>query len=154
MNSETGLIVSSPLFLLITNQACTLCGKENQVAALATLNLDDPEDPEFSAYHDGDGFLLGYITELPVELLPLVLQRHPNYLRKFSVMADEEYLMSTCECGGHYGDHYVHRQILDEAFKEPEKLLVERLPIEGSLTIPCDYQASNSIAHLLHSQEK
>jgi hypothetical protein len=151
MNPVHGLIVSVPLFLLTTSQECNLCGNRSQVAALATLNLEDPLDPLFTQYNEGEGFLLSYIEWLPEDLLRLVQEQHPSYQYEYSYSASEKYLMSLCQCGGRYGDHYVHGHILNEAFREPDKLHVVKLSIDGSFVIPCSYRSSDALAQLLQT---
>lgn len=152
-SSHEGLVVTAPIYLLSADQECYLCGASNPVAALATVNLDDPEDPEFNEFASDDGFLLSYVEWLPEDLLAMILKLHPNYQVEYSMTAGEEYYSSVCHCGGHYGDHYVHQNILDLAFREPKSLKVERLPIEGSLVIPSGFSQSNFVKDLIEAQK-
>ncbi len=149
------LLVSSPLYLLIADQPCNLCGQSNPVAAIATTNLDIPEEPQFKEFNKGEGFLLSYVGSLPDDLMAQVIERHPNFQVDYSAMAGEEYFMSICQsCGGHYGDHYVHQQILDQAFRSPKTLRVERLPFGGAFQSDAGISSSSSIADLLQSVEE
>ena len=142
METLDGLEVSSPLFLVSALQRCNICGKENRVAAIATRNIviEDEED---------DGFLLSYIEWLPPEILSEILKAHPQYSVNYSHSMGSDYFMTVCECEGHYGDHYVQKQILDEAFRSPENLEVFRLPVSGTWVIPCGYASSLSVGELL-----
>jgi len=60
--------------------------------------------------------------------------------------------MTTCECGGHYGDRYVQKQILNQAFRTPSELKVKQLFDSGNWTIHCGYSQSLEIGNLLDSQ--
>lgn len=149
-NMETfdGLAISSPLYLIISTQACNLCGKENTIAALATKNLIDPDEPQ----EEGDGYLLSYVEDLPADVMEAITKRHPNFEIRHSLTAESDYFMTICECGGHYGDHYVQKQILNQAFRAPSELKVEKLFDAGTWTIPCGYSQSLEIGDLLDSQ--
>lgn len=144
-----GVTVRSPLYLISVTQACNLCGKENSVAAIATMNIDLPEDAHTEEFPEGDGYLLTYVESYPSEIMREILARHSNYESRFSQMMGEEYLMSICSCGGHYGDHYVHREIMDRAFRSPVSLNVERLPVEGAWEVDCSVGSSDSLGALL-----
>lgn len=144
MDTIDGISVSAPLFLISAMQPCNLCGKENMVAALATNNLSAEEEQE------KDGFLLSYVEELPAELLGEILKRHPNFAIRHSMTAGDSYFMTVCECGGQYGDHYVHKQLLNQAFRTPDKITVQQLPIAGIWVIPCAYSQSLSVGELLN----
>lgn len=149
MNNDDGLIVTSPIFLLTSTQACNLCGKENSIAAIATLNLSDPGDESFTQNMAGEGFLLTDVESLPDDLLAAILEYHPNYRLEFSSTMGYDYYMSVCGCGAHYGDHFVHQQLLDLAFREPSKLGIEKLPINGAFQISCGWSSSSSVTDLL-----
>lgn len=151
MDAPEGLVLKSPLFLLTTTQKCSLCGKENPVVALATRTLES-EDPEEFEGLESEGFVLSNIEALPETILAEVVARQPCYQMRYSQTMGFEYFMSTCECGGHYGDHYVLNQILDQAFREPATLTIERLPVTLPAVIPCGYRMSDSIAYLLDKQ--
>lgn len=148
METLDGLAISGPLYLVSATQACNLCGKENAIAALATSGLTDPDEP----YEEGDGYLLSYVEELPVDVLLAVMERHPNFEIRHSETAESDYYMTICECGGHYGDHYVQKQILDLAFRVPSELKVDKLFYSGNWTIPCGYSQSLEIGELLNRQ--
>lgn len=79
MNTDDGITVSSPIYLISDVQACNLCGHPNRVVALATNNLID-EEMEAS---EEDGFLLSFVEKLPPEILAAVRQKHPNFGRRF-----------------------------------------------------------------------
>lgn len=113
------------------------------VAALATNNLSIEEEQE------EDGFLLSYVEELPAEMLSEILKRHPNFAIRHSMTADNSYFMTFCECGGHYGDHYVHKLLLNLAFRAPDEITVQELPLAGAWVIPCAYSQSISVGKLL-----
>lgn len=148
METIEGLAVSGPLYLVSATQPCNLCGKENTVVALATKHLDTEDERD-----DEDGFLLSYIEELPAEIVNEILKRHPNFEIRRSLTADDSYFMTICECGGHYGDHYVQKQLLNQAFRTPVELKVEKLLAEGSWVIPCGYSQSLSVGELLGGTE-
>jgi hypothetical protein len=140
-----GVIIESPLFLLSTKQACNLCAKENLVAAIATQHLVDEEiEPE-----EDDGFLLCYIEEMPSVLMAEVLKLHPNFELRDSLTAGQTYWMSTCECGGHYGDHYVQKNLFSKIAYEPETVTAQRLNFEGKLTLPCGYSQGSATGEFL-----
>lgn len=126
-------------------QACNLCCKENTIAALATKGLTDPDEPQAK----GDGYLLCYVADLPADVLDAVTKRHPNFEVRHSLTAESNYFMTICKCGGHYGDHYVQKQILNQAFRAPSKLKVEKLFDAGNWKIPCGYSPSLEIGDLL-----
>jgi hypothetical protein len=153
MNVNDGCVISSPIFLLVAIQACNLCKKMNPVMSLATLNLSDPSDEEFASEMRNEGFLLSYIETLPDELLALILERHPNYLLEHSFQADTDYYMSVCECGGYYGDHYVHQQISSMAFLEPNNLKIDKIPEDGTWVIPCQFSLNTSVTDFLKAQQ-
>lgn len=154
-DEQEAMLVASPLYLLIADQACNLCGQSNPVAAIATVNLDIPEEPQFKEFNKGEGFLLSYVGSLPDELMAQVLERHPNFQIDYSAMDGKEYFMSICQsCGGRYGDHYVHRQIRDQAFRSPKTLRVERLPFEGTFQSDAGISSSSSVAELFQSVEE
>lgn len=144
METIEGLAISGPLYLVSATQPCNLCGKENTVVALATKHLDAGDEQE-----EADGFLLTYIEELPREVLGEVLKCHPNFDLRRSLTAGDTYFMTICECGGHYGDHYVQKQLLNQAFRTPGELKVEKLLLDGSWVIPCGYSQSLSVGELL-----
>lgn len=146
-NMETldGLAISGPMYLITATQACNLCGKENTIAALATKGLIDPDEPQ----EEGDGYLLSYVEDLPADVLDAVRKRHPNFEIRHSLTAESDYFMTICECGGHYGDHYVQKQILNQAFRAPSELKVEKLFDSGNWTIPCGYSQSLEVGDLL-----
>lgn len=144
MDTIDGISVSAPLFLISAMQPCNLCGKENMVAALATNNLSADKEQE------EDGFLLSHVEELPAELLGEILKRHPNFAIRHSMTAGDSYFMTVCECGGHYGDHYVHKQLLNQAFRTPDEITIQKLPLAGAWVIPCAYSQSLSVGELLN----
>lgn len=148
METIDGLAISGPLYLVSATKACNLCSKENKIAALATRGLSDPDEP----HEEGDGYLLSYVEELPADVLIAVTERHPNFEIHHSVTADSDYYMTICECGGHYGDHYVQKQILDQAFRAPSELKVGKLFDSGNWTIPCGYSQSLELGELLNRQ--
>lgn len=147
MDTIEGIAVGSPLFLISAMQPCNLCGKENMVAALATNNLSTEEEQE------EDGFLLSYVEELPAEVLGEILKRHPNFAIRHSMTAGDSYFMTICECGGHYGDHYVHKRLLNLAFRAPDEITAQELPLAGTWVIPCAYSQSISVGELLDRVE-
>lgn len=148
METFDGLAISGPLYLISATQACNLCGKENSIAALATKGLIDPDEPQ----EEGDGYLLSYVEDLPADVLEAVTERHPNFEIRHSLTAESDYFMTICECGGHHGDHYVQKQILNQAFRAPSELKVEKLFEAGTWNIPCGYSQSLEIGGLLDSQ--
>lgn len=148
MGTLDGLAIYGPLFLISATQACNLCSKENTIAALATKSLIDPDEPQA----EGDGNLLSYVADLPADVLDAITKRHPNFEIRRSLTAESDYFMTICECGGHYGDHYVQKQILNQAFRAPSELKVEKLFDSGNWTIPCGYSQSLEIGELLDSQ--
>ena len=143
MDTIDGISVSAPLFLISAMQPCNLCGKENMIAAFATNNLSVKEEQE------EDGFLLSYVEELPAELLGETLKHHPNFAIRHSMTAGDSYFMTVCECGGHFGDHYVHKRLLNLAFRTPDEISVQELPLDGTWVIPCAYSQSISVSKLL-----
>jgi hypothetical protein len=147
MDTIEGITVSAPLFLISTMQPCNLCGNENMVAALATNNLSAEEEQE------EEGFLLSYVEDLPAELLGEILKRQPNFAIRHSMTAGDSYFMTVCECGGQYGDHYVHKQLLNQAFRAPDEITVQELPLAGTWVIPCAYSQSISVGELLDLAE-
>lgn len=145
-----GVVIESPLFLIGTEQTCNLCGKENTVVAIGTQRLTDEEiEPE-----DDDGFLLCYIEEMPNGLLDEVLKLHPNFELRDSLTAGQSYWMSTCECGGHYGDHYVQKNLFCKISYEPEKVTAQRLNFEGKFTLPCGYSQGSATGEFLAKLDK
>ena len=153
MDVNNGYVITSPIFLLVANQACNLCQKMNPVMSLATLSLSDPSDENFASEMQNEGILLGYIETLPEALLTQILELHPNYRLEHSLTASADYYMSVCKCGGHYGDHYVHKQIRTMAFLEPNNLRIEKILTNETCVIPCDFTSSGSVADLLRSQQ-
>lgn len=143
MDTIEGISVSAPLFLISAMQSCNLCGKANRVTALATKNLSVEEEQE------EDGFLLSYVQELPAELLGEILKRHPNFGIRHSMTTGDSYFMTFCECGGHYGDHFVHKHLLNQAFRVPDAITVQELPLAGTWVIPCAYSQSVAVGDLL-----
>lgn len=153
MDIENELIVTAPIFLLTASHNCSLCGAESLVATIATLNLSDPNDEDYVPKIDGEGFMLSYIRSLPDEVLAIILERHPNYNFEFSLTAGENYYMSICECGGHYGDYYVHEKIAELAFLAPESLGVQHLQFDGCFSALCDFTSSQSVGALLQKYQ-
>lgn len=149
METLDGLTISAPLYLVSATQTCNLCNKENEVVALATRHLEDSDEP----LEKDDGYLLCYIEDLPAELLEAVAKRHPNFEICHSLTAESDYYMTICKCGGHYGDHYVHKQLLDQAFRTPDELKVDKLFDSGIWTIPCGYSPCLSVGELLDKLE-
>ncbi len=147
MENTEGVTVSSPLYLVSAMQPCNLCGKENEVAAIATAHLVDEFEPE-----EGDGFLLCYAEELPEEVLAEVLKRHPNFEMLNSQTAGQTYYMSTCECGGHYGDHFVQKQLFQQIAYQQDQIKLEQLPVAGTWVIPCGYSQSSATWDLLNKK--
>lgn len=148
METPDGLAISGPLYLVSASQACNLCGKENTISALATRGLIDPDELQ----EEGVGYLLSYVEDLPADVLVAVAKHHPNFEVRHSVTAESDYYMTICECGGHYADHYVQRQILNQAFRTPSELKVEKLFDSGHWIIPCGYSQSLEIGELLDRQ--
>ena len=146
MDTIEGISVSAPLFLISAMQPCNLCGNENMVAALATNNLSAEEEQE------EEGFLLSYVEDLPAELLGEILKRQPNFAIRHSITVEDSYFMTVCECGGQYGDHYVHKQLLNQVFRAPDEVTVQELPLAGTWVIPCAYSQSISVGELLDRQ--
>lgn len=148
METLDGLTISGPLYLVSSIQPCNLCNKENTVAALATKHLEDPDEPQ----EEGDGYLLSYVADLPTDVLDAVAKHHPNFEIRHSLTAESDYFMTICECGGHHGDHYVQKQILNQAFRAPGELKVEKLFDSGNWTIPCGYSPSLEVGEQLDRQ--
>lgn len=99
---------------------------------------DRVSDPDELQEDDG-GYLLSYVEGLPAEVLEAIAKRHPNFEIRYSLTAETDYYMTICECGGHYGDHYVRKQILIQALRAPAALKVEKLSDSGNWIIPCGY---------------
>lgn len=144
METQEGVTISAPLYLVSATQHCNLCNKENKIVALATQHLVDEFEPE-----DDDGFLLCYAEELPEEILAEVLKRQPSFQKRDSATAGATYFMSTCECGGHYGDHYVQKQLLNQMAYKQSEVSAEQLPISGEWVIPCGYSQSMAVGEFL-----
>jgi hypothetical protein len=143
---ESYFRVCAPIFLIQFGMQCNLCKSENQVAAIATLMLLGGDADEVP---DGDGILLSYLDSVPDEILPKIMELHPNYELRYSMTADTDYWMSTCSCGGHYGDHYVHREALDLVFRSPNKLKISVLLDEGDLSMNAGFTSSESLGYIL-----
>lgn len=144
MAIEEGVIIAAPLFLVSATQPCHLCSKDNKIVALATQHLVD----EFEA-EDDDGFLLCYAEELPEEILVEVQKRHHSFQKRNSATAGATYYMSTCECGGHYGDHYVQKQLLNQMAYSQAEISAEQLPVTGNRVLPCGYSQSLAVGEFL-----
>jgi len=84
-------------------------------------------------------FILKYIESLPEDLYALITHQYPNYKIEHSFTAGADYYMTVCRCGGHYGDHYVSKQISETILLNPSVLRVKNLIDEGSWIIPCNY---------------
>lgn len=147
METLDGLAIFGPLYLVSATQPCNLCSKENTIVALATKGLSDPDEIQ----EEGDGYLLSYVADLPPDVLDAVTKRYPNFEVRHSLTAESDYYMTICECGGHYGDHYVMKQIVNQAFRSPSELKVEKLFDAGSWIIPCGYSPSLEVGDLLDS---
>lgn len=144
MEKQEGVTISAPLYLVSATQPCNLCGKENKIVALATQHLVDEFEPE-----EDDGFLLCYAEELPEEILSEVLRRQPSFQKRDSATAGATYFMSTCECGGHYGDHYVQKQLLNQMAYKQSEVAAELLPVTGDWVVPCGYSQSMAVGEFL-----
>lgn len=149
METLEGLSVSSPLYLVSATQPCNLCNKESAVVALATKHLVDEFEPEAD-----DGFLLCYVEELPDDILVEIIKRHPNFEMRSSMTAGNSYYMTICECGGHYGDHYVQKELFNQICYAQEEVTVEKLPVTGTWVIPCAYSQSMAVSELLNRAKK
>ncbi|PPC91441.1 MAG: hypothetical protein CTY35_13605 [Methylotenera sp.] len=149
MDNEMGYIVTAPIFMLMTEQKCSLCDESNNVVLLATLN-EPREKDDLSAVISGEVFILNYIETLPDDLYTLILDRHPNYRIEHSLTAGADYYMTVCGCGGHYGDHYVSNKISETMLLNPSTLNVQKLINEGCWSIPCNYSYGSYDSNLLN----
>jgi hypothetical protein len=144
MENQEGVTISAPLFLVSAKQPCSQCGKENKIVAIATQRLVDEFEPE-----EGDGFLICYAEELPDEILEEIIKRQPSFQKRNSLTAGATYYMSTCECDGYYGDHYVQKQLLNQMSYSPSEVSAELLPVAGDWVVPCGYSQSLAVGEFL-----
>ena len=150
LDIDSGYVISAPIYLLITNQTCSFCGKSNEVILLATL-IEPHEEDETKTLNSNEVFILNYVEALPDELLAPILKINPNYKIEHSFTANSNYYMTTCACGGHYGDFYVTAQTKEIAFMNPTALKIVKLVINGSWEIPCNYSYGALNAELLNA---
>lgn len=88
---------------------------------------------------------------MPAEILAAVVKFHSDYAFRWSLTMGDAYLMNTCARGSHHGDHYVHKQLLNQAFRSPEEIVVKQPPLSGDWVIPCGYSQSTSVGALLEN---
>ncbi len=93
--------------------------------------------------------MLSYLESIPDKILSRILDQHPNCELRYSMTAGSDYWMSTCPCGGYYGDHYVHREALDLTPRSPEKLKINVIFDEGELSLNSGFSSSDSLGYLL-----
>jgi hypothetical protein len=136
------VIVSSPLYLFALRQPCYSCASDIETIAIATAKLVDLDfdDPQGMA---GEVCLLSNVQSVPAEIMEQVICRHPKYELRYSGMAEQEYLMTVCQCGAHQGDFYVHQALFNAACYEPETIKVEQLLLEGVWQLDCSYSSSS-----------
>jgi len=149
MDIEMGYIVTGPIFMLMTDQKCSLCDESNNVVLLATLN-EPREKDDISAAIFNEVFILNYVESLPDDLYTLILHHHPNYKIQHSLTAGADYYMTVCGCGGRYGDHYVSNQISEIMLLNPSVLRVKCLINDGSWIVSCNYSYGSYDSNLLN----
>lgn len=126
--------IYAPIYLLTTEAACWKCGRTQTVGALAGMQTDAPDSQSRRMVY--------YITSLPAELLALLVARLPRYRLHFSKTTRSEYFTNMCECGGNFGDFFLHSEP-GEGFwptveDEARLVMIEELPLSGSFEIAAD----------------
>jgi hypothetical protein len=138
------LTVSTPLYLVESNEACWTCNNSQVVIALATDHIlddsaGDPTQPDQSALFT----LLSDIEEMPVEVYEFVAAQHSRYKKHYSKTVEFEYYANICTCGANFGDWYLFCEPGGAFFPESEEdarlvKLIE-LPFRGRLEFSCSY---------------
>src|SRR6185436_14587890 len=95
--------VSSPIYLLRSQESCWKCHSNQRVIAFATTSLLDDEDDGEPYPVDGqeDPMLLENIEEMPQVFLDYLRAAHPLFQKRMSRTAGHSYYMNTCRCGAH-----------------------------------------------------
>src|ERR1051326_1847030 len=82
MSHDNTLKVTSPLYLLRSTSDCWKCGANQNVIALASLAIVEPDaDDEGSLAEEGKPVILSNIEEIPEAILCHILATHPSFER-------------------------------------------------------------------------
>jgi len=118
----------SPFYLLTGSEPCWKCKLPQTVVGLAARSEDCGEDSE--------PFLLHEIETMPDEFLAEIQRLHPQYQWRNS------YFANTCQCGAHFGDHYLFSEpggaFFPSTEEEAAKIKIQELPFTGTFTFVCN----------------
>src|SRR5260370_26338973 len=122
MSQENKLKVTSPLYLFRSTSDCWRCGANQDVIALATRRVIEPDvDEEDSLGEEDEPVILNNIGQIPEAILRHILATHPAFEKRTSRTAGNAYYMNTCSCGAHFGDFYLHSEPGGAFFPDTEE---------------------------------
>ena len=144
MSHENTLKVTSPLYLLRSTSDCWKCGANQDVIALATRRVIEPDvDVEDGLGDENEPVILSNIEQIPEAILRHILATHPGFEKRTSRTAGNAYYMNICSCGAHFGDFYLHSEPSGAFFpgteEDASRIVVEELPFTGVFDFRCGY---------------
>lgn len=139
------MILYPPIYLVTTTAQCWRCHTDQPVAAIGGTI------PEDDLYDEGPR-LVSFVTDMPDDLLDLIVERHPRYMLHRSRRANATYFTNMCRCGGNYGDFYLHSKPGAGTFwptcgEDADLLAVHELPVDGPVEL--DARIGGSLTFLL-----
>jgi hypothetical protein len=149
--------ITSPLYLLTTQAKCWKCGKEQTLIGLMAQFYEWVEEGNCAGEYHPTLAMLSNISDMPDEILQLMLQQRQGYERRYSHTSGFEYYANTCECGAFFGDFYMYAEP-DGAFfpineEEASKITYQRLTFDGELDIDCECSYGIADEILKHGKE-
>lgn len=134
------LEISSPLYLVISNEPCWKCGRSQKVIAIAASGVKD----EFESLgDDSEKLFVTNIEEMPSEIYEYIAALHPNYKKHYSHTADLTYYANTCSCGANFGDFYLYLEPDGAFFPQSDEIAAsitsQILPFRGQFKFAGGY---------------
>lgn len=141
-DGEPRLRVLPPLLLLSAQTTCWKCGEPMTAVALAAHALEEDGELIGEPSDTSDMFILSNVDTIPAAVLQKLVQRNPNYRKRHSRTAGDNYFANNCDCGTFTGDFYLHAEpggaFFPTTIEEAAEITVERLPFKE----PADFGAS------------
>lgn len=155
-DGEPALRVLPPLLLLSAETRCWKCGKSVMAVALAAHALEEDGQRVGDAADTSDMFVLTSVDAMPEEVLSELVQRNPNFGRRYSNAAGESYFVNNCNCGTFTGDFYLHAEpggaFFPTTVEEAAGITVECLPFKEPLEFGASWGAGTGEFILAHAR--
>jgi len=153
---EPTLRVLPPLLLLSAQTRCWKCGQPVKAVALAAHALEEDGEQVGDPADTADMLVLTDVDFMPPEVLHELVQRNPNYSKRYSHTAGDSYFANNCDCGTFTGDFYLHMEpggaFFPTTVEEAAGITVERLAFKEPIDLGAAWGSGTGDFILAHAR--